>query len=75
MVIPYDALATRMTRWSIGSRRSHSLVSLPPLPCATETGQRDYIFLICVMMLLRTPVNPEWSWGEAVTGVDREERC
>ena len=75
MVMSSDALADRMTRWDIGNRRSHLLVSLLVLCCATMRGQRDSSFCIRVATFLSIPVSPEWSFGAAVTGVGWGARC
>ena len=40
MGVPVLALATRMTRWVVGGRRSHPLVSLSVSCWAEKTGRR-----------------------------------
>ena len=65
------ALATRMTRWEVGGRRSHPLVSLSILRWAARMGQRVSAVCIRVKTSVRTSVRPMWSCGSGVGGFGR----
>ena len=58
MTMPYDALAARMTRWAVGGRQSHPLISLSASHCAVMTGRKDSAFWSRVATSLRTPMSP-----------------
>ena len=67
MVGPPDALATRMTLWSVEIRYP-SLVSLSDSHCSSTIGRSYYSFWIRAAVSLRTPVSPEWSCSAMVMG-------
>ena len=52
------ALAARMTRWAVGGRRSHPLVSLSILLWAVTMGQRASAVYSSVATSVRTSVRP-----------------
>ena len=57
------ALAARMTRWTVGGRRSYPFVSFSASLCEATEGWSAYIFFNFVVMSLKTPVRPVWSCG------------
>ena len=52
------ALATRMTSWAVGGRRSHPSVYFSPLHCTAITGSIASAFCNLVAPFLNTPVKP-----------------
>ena len=59
MVSPSAALASRITQWPVGGRRSQPRVFLSASCCAATAGRRDYAFYRHVMNSLKTPVSLE----------------
>ena len=59
MESPSAALASRITQWPVGGRRSQPRVFLSASCCAATAGRRDYAFYRHVMNSLKTPVSLE----------------
>ena len=66
MEVPVVALAARMTRWSVGGRRSHPFVSLSISLWAVTTGRSASSVCIRVATSVRTSVRPRWYCGAGV---------
>ena len=71
MEVPVVALATRMTRWAVGGRRSHSFVSFSASRWAATTGRSASAECRRVATLVRMSVRPRWSCGAEVGGFGR----
>ena len=69
MEVPLVALATRMTRWNVGGRRSHPLVSFSTSRWAATTGQSAFAVCIFVAESVKMHVSPMWSYGAGLGGL------
>ena len=58
MLTPSDSLASRMSHWAVGWRRSHTCVSLSASRCVVTTGSRSSFFGSRVTTLLRNILRP-----------------
>ena len=65
------ALVARMTRWSVGGRRSHPLVSFSALRCEAITGRIASEFFNLVATSRKTPVRPVWYCGAVLADARR----
>ena len=65
------ALAARMTRWDVGGRRSHTLVSFYASLCTAMTGRSTSAVCSLVATSVKTPVRTMWSYGDGLGGVGR----
>ena len=71
MEVPVVALATRMTRFAVGGRRSHPFVSFYASLWAAATRHSASMVCNLVATLVRTPVIPMWYCGAVLGGVGR----
>ena len=71
MEIPVVALASRMTRWAVGGRRSHPFFSFFISRWTATTGRSASSVYSRVATSVRKSVRPRWSCGAGVGGFGR----
>ena len=71
MEVPAVALSARMTRWAVGGRESHPLVSFSASRWVATTGWSASVVCNRFATSVRTPVRPMWSCGAGLGVVGR----